>query len=85
MVSEMWWRVERNVSYLPIRTAQSSLGIRDHSSPSQVETIATFQEVVRLAVMLLPISDRDPRTRAANHLELIPVHDDRCARVHADA
>ena len=61
------------------------LARRNHHSPSQVETIASFQEVVRLAIVLLAIGDGDASTRSADDFKSIPVHDESCTCIHSDA
>lgn len=58
---------------------------RDYHSPSQVETIASFQEAIRLAIVPLAIGDGDASTRPADDFELIPMHHDSCTCVHPDA
>jgi hypothetical protein len=46
----------------------------DHYSTSQIETITSLQEIVRLAIVQLAIRDGDATKPPANYFKLITVH-----------
>ena len=86
---------DARIARRPRRAARSSAHIikgigdflpsRDDHSSSQVEPITLLEEVVRLAVMQLAITDSDASARPADHFKLIRVDDGSCPSIHADA